>query len=140
MTKIIHKECWQFVFGRFTTSPYSEYKTIKSRILIIVSSIFQNVFQNKSTPCWKKICQLRAYDERDYWQYQSLVQSLLLFHYYVFTMASLTRHFLLKCLCLCHENQQSCVRLSILHLYMILLLDFGTIPTVWYFQFVLLCR
>ena len=32
MTKIIHKECLQFVFGRFTTSPYSEYKTIKSRI------------------------------------------------------------------------------------------------------------
>jgi hypothetical protein len=55
----------QFVFMLSTTSPYSEYYTIKSRILKESSHpIFQNIFRNISTPCWKIFCQLRTDDER----------------------------------------------------------------------------
>lgn len=56
----------------------------------------------------------------------------ILINIYIYNKSKFTRHFLLKS----QESERSCIRvLGLLSLTFptILLLDFGTVPTVWYF-------
>ena len=69
----------QFIFRRFTTSPYSEYYAIKSMVLkLIVSSYFLKDFEEieKYSVNWIHIM-------KDGIDNYILVHSWLLFHYYV---------------------------------------------------------
>jgi len=101
MTKIIHKECLQVVFGRFTTSPYSEYKTINSMIfknrliLIYFKTVFrrnQHLVEKYSVSCV-------------HMTKETMGNTRVWFKVYCcFTIMFLLwlvkpRHFLLKCLC-----------------------------------------